>query len=263
MASANPHRTLRVQDRLMTGRDVRGVQQHVGVEADGQYGIKTRKAVRKRLHKLGADMKAFDRKGLSVRQQRILRGYEKPPKVWQKRARKRAEQASHPAPRKQAVQDALHYAKLGIREQPAGSNAGPFISQWQRETARGATYLDRQPWCGIFCENVCRDVGVDTVPQWAGVALIEDFARQHSGGFSAWTSGFTTACKPGDLVVLFGRGVHVELIVEVHTWGYVTVGGNTSFEGASGSQSNGGCVAKRNRSAGDVHGVAHVKYPAK
>jgi hypothetical protein len=66
----------------------------------------------------------------------------------------------------------------------------------------------------------------------------------------------------GDLVVLFGEGVHVAMVRSVdHQRGILnTIEGNTSF-GSGGSQSNGGCVAERQRSINEAHGFALVNYP--
>lgn len=194
---------------------------------------------------------------LSERAQTVIRNPNTRTHVETERAKR-----AQPSPRERAVTAALHYASLRITEKPAGSNSGPHITDWQRSTARGATYLDRQPWCGVFVENLCRDVGVGTVAQWASVAAIEDLARQGRGGLARWLSGFhAQGVRPGDLVVLFGRGVHVEMVVAVHSWGYVTVGGNTS-SGPGGSQSNGGGVFKRSRPASSVHGIAIANYPS-
>lgn len=39
--------------------------------------------------------------------------------------------------------------KLGIKE-ATGKNDGPFIQMVQRWVARGASWLDNQPWCACF-----------------------------------------------------------------------------------------------------------------
>jgi hypothetical protein len=62
-------------------------------------------------------------------------------------------------------------------------------------------------------------------------------------------------------VVLFGRGVHVEMVESVHP-GYVkTIGGNTGPPSGSGSQSNGGGVFRRSRPLSQCRGFALVRYP--
>lgn len=158
-------------------------------------------------------------------------------------------------------------AQVGTKESPPNSNKGPRISEWQKETARGGSWLVGAPWCGVFVENACRRAGVKTTSRWASVGFIEDDAKAKRGGFSAWHSPrYFNRVRTGTLVVLFGRGVHVE-IVRSHPIRYLslglvlpTVGGNTS-SGNSGSQSNGGGVYKRFRFRWNVHGFAIPKYP--
>lgn len=117
------------------------------------------------------------------------------------------------------------------------------------------------PWCGIYCGNALLAGGVKGVTsRIAAVSLIEDDARAHRRPFSGWSS-YAGAAKPGDLVVLFGRGVHVEMVRHVdHKRGLLyTYGGNTS-SGNAGSQSNGGGAFPRVRPFSVVHGIAHVQY---
>jgi hypothetical protein len=60
----------------------------------------------------------------------------------------------------------------------------------------------------------------------------------------------------GDLAVIAGYGVHVELAVAVVSGGLLDIGGNTS--NANGSISNGGAVAEKIRPPQQVRGIAHV-----
>lgn len=150
---------------------------------------------------------------------------------------------------------AFGHRYIGVHESPPSSNRGPLIDRWQRRFGFIAA-----AWCGLFLGNELLAAGVRGVTsRIASVSAIEDDARAHRGCFFGWTSGFGTRAQRGDAVVLFGRGVHVELIVEVVPGGYRTIGGNTSATKA-GNQSAGGCVAEHTRSAGEVHGVAHIRY---
>lgn len=144
----------------------------------------------------------------------------------------------------------------GVHEEPADSNRGPLIDKWQaRFGFRGA------PWCGLFLGNELLAGGVKGVTsRIASVGAIQTDAEAHRGPFFGWTPGYGEHALPGDAVVLFGFGVHVELIVSVVPGGYRTVGGNTSATEGSGNQSDGGCVAEHIRTASEVHGVAHVRY---
>jgi hypothetical protein len=155
----------------------------------------------------------------------------------------------------------------GLTEQPAGSNTDnrkDGIRAAQIRCAGGGTWLVRAPWCGTWTWNALHAAGVKRLTsRLASVALIEDDARAHRGCFRGWR--INPADKDilrGDLVVLFGRGVHVEVIRSVNRRRryYVTDGGNTSA-GVSGSQSNGGTSARRIRPFSQIHGVALVDYP--
>jgi hypothetical protein len=163
------------------------------------------------------------------------------------------------APKRSTRGTAVSWAKAqaGTTESPPGSNRGGKITDWQR--ALGA-WLVGTPWCGSFVAAAMRRAGVKRVNyRLASVAYIEDDAQTRGGPFRGWTTSASGAL-PGDLVVLFGRGTHVGMVVSVHS-GYVrTVEGNTS--GASGrSQSNGGGVFLRSRPLSQCRGFALVRYP--
>lgn len=162
-------------------------------------------------------------------------------------------------PAEKAVAWAKSLSKRRIVEKPAGSNKGPYITAWQRACADGGSWLIGQAWCGVFCWRLLKHAGVKGITsRMASVALIEDDARAGRYGFRAWTRD-KSKVKPGDLVVLFGRGVHVEFIVKVRKDGVDTVGGNTS-SGPGGSQSNGGGVFPRFRPNSEIYGFALVRY---
>lgn len=242
----------------------RGLIAYLTDDTDGQYlSVADIEAAAKAAWALGAMVSTVDgmraRRDVPMGVQEMIRFPGRRVDVQRDRERARKQDviaAASDGVRAQVVKYARSF--IGVTERPPGSNSGPHITAWQRHTARGGTYLDRAPWCGIFCENVCSHFGVDTLPQWAGVAMIEDFARQGAGGFARWTTS-TVGVQPGDLVVLFGRGVHVELVERIDGSAVHTIGGNTS-SGPGGSQSNGGGVFARVRSLNDVHGFAVVRY---
>lgn len=164
----------------------------------------------------------------------------------------------------------------GIFEQPAGSNFDERpndddgrwgIKRAQRAAADGASWLDRTPWCGTWCRFLAAAGKVEHLSsRWASVMLIEDDARAGRGAFRDWRapSEWKRVLR-GDLVILFGRGVHVEMVrgfkLKNGIRYVITEGGNTSGQGESGSQSNGGKSARRERPLSDVHGFARVDYP--
>ncbi len=162
------------------------------------------------------------------------------------------------APKRSTRGTAVSWAKAqaGTTENPAGSNRGGKITDWQR--ALGA-WLVGTPWCGSFVAAAMRRAGVKGVNyRLASVAYIEDDARAGRAPFRGWSA---TSALPGDLVVLFGRGVHVELVEKVHPGYVATIGGNTGPPSGSGSQSNGGGVYRRKRPRSQVRGYALVNYP--
>lgn len=153
----------------------------------------------------------------------------------------------------------------GRTEQPPGSNTDKRkdgIRKAQVDCAGGGSWLIGQPWCGVWCFNALQAAGVKGITsRLASVALIEDDAKAKRGPFRGWTTNPSKAQR-GDLVVLFGRGVHVALLREVDVKRGViyTDEGNTS-SGSAGSQDNGGGSYRRVRPLSAVRGVAIVDYP--
>lgn len=151
---------------------------------------------------------------------------------------------------KKAVEWAL--SQVGVHEEPAGSNSNAKnISKWEAYFGLGACY-----WCGVFAGYAVKKVGEAKVTGILtyGPDIIAD-ANAHKNGLITVSP---TKAKPGDLVVYWG-GEHIELIRAVSKNGMViTVGGNTSA--GDGSQSNGGCVALKERPFSDVTVVARPAY---
>lgn len=157
----------------------------------------------------------------------------------------------------------------GETEQPPGSNTDERefgIRRAQIDCANGGNWLVGTPWCGEHCFDALQSAGVKGLTsRLASVALIEQDARACRAPFKAWVppSGWRHVLR-GDLVVLFGPGVHVEIVRSikvVHGKVFlITEGGNTS-SGNAGSQSNGGGRFRRVRPLSDVRGFAIVNYP--
>jgi hypothetical protein len=160
-----------------------------------------------------------------------------------------AYQQFHPAAapkattRERALEGAISW--LGYTEQPAGSNQTLF-GQWYG--------MDRQPWCAMFA-SYCYEVEAGGSPsfirgsQYAYVPYLISDAGAARNGLT-----ITNSPKPGDLCCLDwqwdGTFDHVEVFESGSAAMFTTIGGNTSAEGdASGSQSNGGGVYRRNRSS--------------
>lgn len=148
-------------------------------------------------------------------------------------------------------------AKAGTREQPPGSNGGGIISVMEAYWGFG-----RVPWCGIAAGYHAKKFGgiVGMRSDVASVAAIQNHAQARRGPYGKWQGGPEGALG-GAFVVIGGFGVHVGMLIEPLSGGRAkTIEGNTSF-GPGGSQSNGGCIAVRVRSAAEIHGVATMSYP--
>lgn len=156
-------------------------------------------------------------------------------------------------------------ARVGYTENPPGSNFDSRpdgIHTAQDATAQGAHWLDRTFWCGEWCYYALEAAGVQGLDSsLASVALIEDNARAGRKCFVGWTNN-KKQVRPGDLVVVGGRGVHVETCraKPLSDGSVPTYGGNTSA-GVAGSQSNGGGAFKRVRAPSEIYGFALVRYP--
>lgn len=164
-------------------------------------------------------------------------------------ARREAQLARQPKPASPSRDRGLAWAalKIGVHEEPDGSNRGFQIDAWQRRFG----FLG-VPWCGIFAGNALLHAGVRGVtPRIASVAAIQEDAEARRGCFYGYRAGGSAGARPGDLVILFGYGDHVEIIQRVNPTGSVeTLGGNY-----------GNRVVRAHRDAGVIHGVAYVRYP--
>lgn len=169
---------------------------------------------------------------------------------------------------------ALHWLTRhrGITEQPPGSNTDHRKDGIHAAQNRLGSWLVGLPWCGVWACNAALAGGVKiTRPyRWASVENIETDARAARNGLLKWVPNVPGEERGkvmrGDLVVLFGRGVHVAVFREfVHdragrVVAIITDEGNTS-SGPGGSQSNGGGAFRRVRPIGAVYGFARVNFP--
>lgn len=162
----------------------------------------------------------------------------------------------------------------GLTEQPYGSNRDNRKDGITAAQKRLGSWLVGLAWCGVWFCNAAMAGGVRPAKpyRWASVANIEDDARARVNGFRGWVSRparFGSHWKRafrGDGVVLFGRGVHVATLrdcsLKYRLLGYViTDEGNTTPEGGTGNQANGGGSYRRRRKIADIHGLALVDYP--
>lgn len=130
------------------------------------------------------------------------------------------------------------------------------------KTKYGKSYgMDGQPWCVIFQWWVFNTAGLSSLfyggGKVASCSAMRNYAKQHG----QWvTSGY----KPGDLVIFNFAGTksdtdHIGLVEKVSGTTLTTIEGNTS-SGASGSQSNGDGVYRKQRNVSLVNGAYRPVY---
>jgi len=159
-----------------------------------------------------------------------------------------------------------------LTEDPPGSNTDhrvDGIRKAQIDCAGGGTWLVGLAWCGVWCFNALQAAGVHGINyRMASVMNAEDDARAGRGCYRGWMGpregwdSWEHGLFRGDLVILFGRGVHIEGVRDIDRDARLirTEGGNTS-SGTAGSQSNGGGSFPRWRSIDDVYGFCLIDYP--
>lgn len=242
-------RTLRLTSPLMQGGDVIALQEglndwlkrwHVPhrVEVDGEYGHATRNVLKLVCHGLGVNYrdgatptvrrKLRDQNRRTTREKRI--GGERAD--WRRRLKLRYEDKGADA----AVAYALKMSRLNIREKPAGSNLGPYISDWQRLT--GYKVPPGVFWCGCFTNACLVAAGFEPNHRMGYCPYVEGDAKAGVDGWR-WASAHTRPEK--GWLALFGTPIahHIEIVV-LTGLPLRTVGGNTA--GPGGSPNNGGGV---------------------
>jgi hypothetical protein len=152
--------------------------------------------------------------------------------------------------------------QVGTVEKPAGSNRGPKISDWENRMAGYTGY----PWCGAFAGCAIElGGGGNVTPRIVYTPNIYEDAVAGRNGLLrvVWRNGQgflgEKVAHTGALVLFhFGSGGIKHVAILRNPWKGVgdlkTVEGNTSF-GPGGSQDNGGCVARRDRSPVLVHSI--------
>lgn len=207
-----------------------------------------------------AELKARGRKLARTikRQQKVVTAAQK--RINAAKAAKVAADTQLAALRNPPVQTAVKWA-LGhagrTGEQPAGSNAGPYISDWIR--ASGG--VPGQPWCQYFANAVLVHGGGPQLKSGYTVGVVQ-WATQGAYGLKrvSWAER-----RIGDFVYFKFPGVshefcdHVGVLSQVKSGVAVCVEGNTS-SGTSGSQNNGGGVYIRERPSTLVAAVVRPTY---
>jgi hypothetical protein len=152
--------------------------------------------------------------------------------------------------------------RVGVSENPAGSNKGPRITQWEVDSGYPWVAGAREgvPWCQCFANAAAVEGGASQIRS----GYTPDFLN---GRFRA--QGYKPIslddAEPGDFVYFKFPGVsgticdHVGVLVSKTAATVTCVEGNTSLS----SQNNGGAVMLRTRSRSLVPGAVSVPYPVR
>jgi hypothetical protein len=256
-------RTFRIESPHMTGRDVLAFQRLLNerferwgidkrIDADGEYGMLTRRAARQVAYGLGVSAKESAR-GITPELRSRLRTPSrrsaeereraKARRKWLRRLRRQHEGGGSEL--------ALAYARkhLGMRE--SGYNRGPLVDRWNR--AAGSPL--GSAWCGNFMNACLMASGFPSEPWLAACRFIEANAM---AGVDGWV--WTRNPVPGDLVLftVSGAANHVGMVESVGPSQIVTIEGNTRQDGEV--VSNGYGVFRRHHARGVPRGYARPPY---
>lgn len=162
----------------------------------------------------------------------------------------------------------LALQQYGVTEKPAGSNNVKYNTWYYEHPVHGKDY----PWCAVFVSYVGEKAeGDDPIDKSSNAADIQDLTVQYKGGkYILKQTASNTKKKEalpnyrfGDSISFNFNGkstrVHTGFIIGVVGNTIFCIEGNTSFSD-KGSQSNGGCVALRERSYTTGVCVVRPKY---
>ena len=146
-----------------------------------------------------------------------------------------------------AAQSKLGTIEKGGKDGKSG-NIVEFWDWWKKNTGQNDQGAS---WCAVFISWCFAQASASSL-----VAAKNKFGFIYCPDGVNWFSKkkqviASKDCKPGDIVFFDweGKGIsdHVGLVLENHTTYLITIEGNTSAEGITGSQQNGGGVYQRKR----------------
>lgn len=146
---------------------------------------------------------------------------------------------------------AVARTQIGTKECPAGSNRVKYNTAYYGREVSGASY----PWCMVFVQWCCAQVGVDLPTRTASCTALMNAAKKAG----MWV---TSDYQPGDIAIYDWGGDkvpdHCGIITQALPNGYLCIEGNTSTS----NDSNGGEVMERTRSAKSILGAVRPVYVA-
>jgi hypothetical protein len=157
--------------------------------------------------------------------------------------------------------------EIGTVESPANSNTVKYNSWYYGRAVSGSNYA----WCSVFvlwCFFTAELIDLTWATLNTAKLAVAEGAKSWKTLAQQMNRWVTSAYKPGDVVVFDLNSnpatiEHVGIVESVSADGktLTTIEGNTSFD-ASGSQSNGGCVARKTRNIALVVGAYRPPYAA-
>lgn len=289
--NSRPHRMLFMvsgERGFMEGADINALQvalkglhpELAGLRVDGEFGPATASAVAwAKRWVLGFPMKALTKgyaTNLSVSSQEMVRGMRPVPRYWLWRAGWRMRQLAKRQAGSSMADRAAAWAEsqIGLKEQPAGTNKVPPLMA--DATGQGVMKWIAAmgfPWCAFGFWLAYLHAGSETARRvmikyaWNGLytPTILDMALAGQEGLRV--VGWSEITRGTGILINFPGGDprvdHIEMSSAAPRGDELrSIGFNTSFEGQSGSQSNGGAVAARTRYRSQVRAAFVVHNAA-
>lgn len=161
-------------------------------------------------------------------------------------------------------------SQIGVCEKPKNSNNVKYNTWFYGHPVSGGNYA----WCACFIDWCFEQAKAGSLfPHNANAAYAQDEVVSKCGG--AWVmkkntskatrKAYLAKAKPGDIVDFdFGRmdayRRHIGIVEKVSGNQFICIEGNTTPDGKSGSQSNGGMVCRKTRSYLSVCSAARPAY---
>lgn len=152
------------------------------------------------------------------------------------------------------IDKALSY--IGVKESPANSNNVVFNTDYYGRSVSGSAY----PWCMVFVWDIFRMCGASNL-------FYDGQKTAYCPTLMGWAKSIGKfvkgSYKSGDVLFFNFNGgntaSHTGFCVSQNGSTVITIEGNTSAD-SSGSQSNGGMVAKRTRNTSVIIGAYRPDY---
>lgn len=151
------------------------------------------------------------------------------------------------------VASTVAHSYVGQKEEPAGSNAGPFVEACLKLVGLGKGFA----WCQAFVYRCFHEAAnmrgmTNPVPKTAGVLKCWQMVKADQ------RIARSSEPKPGDQFIMdFGKGLgHTGIVVSVDEDEITTIEGNTD----AGGSRTGGMVCLRSRRRDDPKMKGYIRY---